>query len=149
MSQEPKKPIYNLSNQRKRGPVSRFATDDERKKARLESQQNRAKSRIHLGDQYGRWVALKETLQLQSHECVAEFLLDKYVASSLKCMILLLKMLGNLCSFLTVTVISIWPRILKHQQVGVIQYQLLKLKFSSPLNPLKSTVPLFCFLLPL
>ena len=50
-------------------------TDSARKKERTNARIN--KSRIYLGDQYDRWLRLKEELNVQTHAEVAKVLLDR------------------------------------------------------------------------
>lgn len=53
-----------------------FLDDHERKKARRDFDKSRAQTRIQIGDQFERWVNLKDLLRL-SHAETAKLLLDK------------------------------------------------------------------------
>ena len=52
-------------------------TDSARKKRKKETNARINKSRIYLGDQYDRWLSLKEELNVQTHAEVAKVLLDR------------------------------------------------------------------------
>lgn len=55
----------------------RTLTDSARKRHRSLDVSKYNQGRIALGEQYDRWMELKETLQLKSHADVAEYLLDR------------------------------------------------------------------------
>lgn len=55
----------------------RTLTDSARKRHRSLAVSKYNQGRIALGEQYDRWMELKETLQLKSHADVAENLLDR------------------------------------------------------------------------
>ena len=63
-----------VKHSRSRKPM---LTDSARKKRKTESNARINKSRISVGDQYDRWLSLKEELNVQTHAEIAKFWLDR------------------------------------------------------------------------
>lgn len=57
----------------------RKLTDSARKRNRKRLQFNYNQTRINIGIEFERWTALKDQLDLSSHEEVAKVLLDRFV----------------------------------------------------------------------
>ena len=59
------------------GRKSRYATDAERRAAKLERDRNRKHARVNIGtSQKTRWITVKKSYKLATDEAVTSFLLD-------------------------------------------------------------------------
>ena len=80
-----------VKHSRGRNPM---LTDSARKKRKKETNARINKSRIYLGDQYDRWLSLKEELNVQTHAEVAKVLLDRILHDLYKFILMINFLLG-------------------------------------------------------
>lgn len=55
----------------------KYKSESDAKRARKEKERLRQLSRINIGDQAGRWCAIKSELGVQTHAAFAKLLLDR------------------------------------------------------------------------